>query len=196
MPFAQANGLDICYESFGAEDAPAVMLIMGLGAQLISWPDEFVKRLVKAGYRVVRFDNRDIGLSTKCDDGQDWTVYKRTFVSSFLGRTVPSPYSLQDMADDTVGLMDALGIAKAHIVGASMGGMIAQLVAASHPSRALSLVSIMSSSGSRRVPLGKLKCILGWGGRLNQTSEKTFCSTWLTAGSYTPARAFRASQAN
>lgn len=163
MPFAQTNGIEICYESFGAEEAPAIVLIMGLGAQLISWPEPFVEMLVKAGYRVVRFDNRDAGLSSKCEDGQDWSVSKRTFVSSFIGRTVPSPYTLQDMANDTVGLMDALSIEKAHIVGASMGGMIAQLVAASKPDRVLSMVSFMSTSGSRRVPLGKMKCILRLG---------------------------------
>ena len=163
MPFANANGIEICYESFGPEDSPAVLLIMGLGAQLISWPEAFVEMLVKGGYRVIRFDNRDSGLSTKFEDGQNWAVSKRTFISSFLGRVVPSPYTLQDMADDAVGLLDALKIEKAHIVGASMGGMIAQLIAASYPQRTLSLISFMSSSGSRRVPLGKMKCILRLG---------------------------------
>ncbi len=163
MPFAQANGIELCYESFGAEDSPAVLLIMGLGAQLISWPDAFVEMLVKGGYRVIRFDNRDAGLSTKFEDGQNWAVSKRTFISSFLGRVVASPYTLQDMADDAVGLLDALKIDKAHIIGASMGGMIAQLVAVHYPQRTRSLISFMSSSGSRRVPLGKMKCILRLG---------------------------------
>lgn len=163
MPFVKANGLEFCYESLGAEDAPVVMLIMGLGAQLISWPDALVKDLLRAGYRVVRFDNRDAGLSSKLDDGQDWRVTKSTFLSSYFGRPVASPYTLQDMADDTVAIMDALNIADAHLVGASMGGMIAQLVAASYPQRTRSLISFMATSGSRRVPLGKLKCLLRMG---------------------------------
>lgn len=163
MPIAQANGIELCYESLGAEDAPALLLIMGLGAQMISWPDALIKGFVKAGYRVIRFDNRDVGLSTKFEDGQDWAVSKRTFVASFLGRLPASPYTLEDMANDAAGLLDFLKVDRAHVVGASMGGMIAQLLAVHHPQRVLSLTSFMSTSGSRRVPLGKMKCILRLG---------------------------------
>lgn len=163
MQFAEVNGIKICYESLGPEDAPAVLLIMGLGAQLISWPDAFIKPFLKAGYRVIRFDNRDSGLSSKMDDGQNWAITKTTFISSYLGRAVPAPYRLVDMAKDSVGLLDALKIEKAHIIGASMGGMIAQHIALKYPERVRSLVSFMSTSGSRRVPLGKMKCILRLG---------------------------------
>lgn len=163
MQFADINGVKICYESLGPEEAPVVMLIMGLGAQLISWPDEFVKTFLKEGYRVIRFDNRDSGLSSRMDDGQNWAVTRTTFMSSYFGRKVPAPYRLVDMANDSVGLLDELNVESAHIIGASMGGMIAQHVAARYPERVRSLVSFMSTSGSRRVPLGKMKCILRLG---------------------------------
>lgn len=163
MQFAEVNGVKICYESLGPEEAPAVMLIMGLSAQLISWPDQFVKAFLKAGYRVIRFDNRDSGLSSRMDDGQNWAVTKTTFISSYLGRTVPTPYRLADMAKDSIALLDELGIERAHVIGASMGGMIAQHMAYRYPDRVRSLVSFMSTSGSRRVPLGKMKCILRLG---------------------------------
>lgn len=163
MQVAEVNGVKICYESLGPEEAPAVMLIMGLSAQLISWPDQFVKAFLKAGYRVIRFDNRDSGLSSQMDDGQNWAVTKTTFISSYLGRAVPAPYRLADMAKDSVALLDELGIETAHVIGVSMGGMIAQHVAARYPERVRSLVSFMSTSGSRRVPLGKMKCILRLG---------------------------------
>ena len=124
----RSNGIELYYESFGKPSNPAIVLIMGLDAQCVIWSMGFIEPLVKAGYNVVRFDNRDIGLSTWIDD---W--YRST------------PYTLEDMAADTVGLLDALQIKKAHIMGASMGGMIAQRVAISYPERVLSLTSIMSS---------------------------------------------------
>lgn len=172
MRFAKANGIEICYDSYGPEDAPVMLLIMGLGAQLIAWPDRLVKDFVKAGYRVIRFDNRDVGLSTKFDDGQNWTVTKRTFLGAMIGRRPAAPYRLQDMADDVAGLLDALNIEKAHVVGASMGGMIAQLVAVHHPQRLLSMTCFMSTSGNPRLPLGKLKCLLRLGRSAKSAARK------------------------
>jgi pimeloyl-ACP methyl ester carboxylesterase len=151
MPSVNANGIKIEYESFGAEGAPAIVLIMGLGMQMIAWPDPFCKTLAAAGFRVIRFDNRDIGLSTHFDDrGVPNMIW--AFLKARVGLKVRGPYDLNYMAADTVGLMDALQLREAHIVGASMGGMIAQQVAAKYPARAKSLVSIMSTSGDRRLP--------------------------------------------
>jgi pimeloyl-ACP methyl ester carboxylesterase len=151
MATVTANGLRIEYESFGSNDAPVIILIMGLGMQLIAWPDPFCEKLAAAGFRVIRFDNRDIGLSTYFDDrGVPNMVWQ--FIKARIGLRVRAPYDLNDMAADTVGLMDVLQIDKAHIVGASMGGMIAQQIAAKYPARVRSLVSIMSTSGDRRLP--------------------------------------------
>lgn len=151
MPSIKANGISLTYEAAGDPAGVPVVLIMGLGMQLIAWPDEFVEGLVEQGYYVVRFDNRDAGLSTKMDahgtPNLVWAWFK-----SLLGFSVGAPYTLHDMVADTVGLMDSLAIPKAHIVGASMGGMIAQLMAARHPERVLSLVSLMSSSLRRGLP--------------------------------------------
>ena len=146
MAQVQANGITIEYEDHGDADAPVVLLIMGLGAQLVRWPIELVDDLVARGYRVIRFDNRDVGLSTKFDHAGTPNIVWTAMIQQF-GRTPPVPYTLQDMAADAVGLLDALNIEAAHIVGASMGGMIAQLVAGSWPERTLSLTSIMSTTG-------------------------------------------------
>jgi len=151
----KANHIDIEVEDTGADGSqaarPAVLLIMGLGMQLIEWPQALVQSLVDAGYRVIRFDNRDIGLSQHFDalgaPNVFWTAMKLR-----LGVPVRPPYSLRDMALDAVGVLDALGLQKAHVVGASMGGMIAQRVALAAPERVLSLTSIMSSSGARKLP--------------------------------------------
>jgi pimeloyl-ACP methyl ester carboxylesterase len=120
-----------------------VLLIMGLGAQLIVWPEDFCRLLAGAGHHVVRFDNRDVGLSTWFDEAGEPDMMA-LFGAAMAGQSVESPYSLSDMADDAVGVLDALGIDSAHIVGASMGGMIAQQVAINHPDRTSSLCSIMS----------------------------------------------------
>lgn len=151
MPVAQANGLDIFYDEIGDASASAVLLIMGLGTQMIAWSDDFRQRLASRGFRVVRFDNRDIGLSQKLD-GAPIPSLPVAIAKAWLGLKVASPYSLTDMARDTVGLLDALGIDRAHVVGASMGGMIAQIMAAKQPERVRSLVSMMSTSGARRLP--------------------------------------------
>ncbi|AOF86163.1 alpha/beta hydrolase family protein [Hydrogenophaga sp. RAC07] len=145
------NGLRIEFESDGDEHAPAVVLTMGLGMQLTAWPTSLVQALVQAGHRVIRFDNRDVGLSSQLDHlgvpNVGWQL-----VRSRLGLAVRSPYSLQDMAQDTIGLLDALGVQRAHLVGVSMGGMISQRVAATVPQRVLSLTSVMSSSGAPGLP--------------------------------------------
>jgi len=147
-----ANGLQIEVDDTGGEDGrPVILLIMGLGMQLVAWPTAFVQQLVDAGFRVVRHDNRDIGLSQGFDHAGTGNVVWQT-IRHRLGLKVRSAYTLQDMARDSLGVLDALGIAKAHIVGASMGGMIAQRIAAFMPQRATSLVSIMSSSGARGLP--------------------------------------------
>jgi pimeloyl-ACP methyl ester carboxylesterase len=152
----RANGIDIEVEDSAQKDAsfatkPAVLLIMGLGMQLIAWPPEMVRALEEAGYRVVRFDNRDVGLSSHFDAlGKPnllWASLKYK-----LGLVPAAPYTLSDMAADALGVLDALKIDQAHVVGVSMGGMIAQRVAVAAPRRTLSLTSIMSTSGARGLP--------------------------------------------
>ncbi len=128
MPRAHANGIEIEYETFGPVDAPPILLINGLGSQMTRWPAPFCEKLVARGYRAIRFDNRDVGLSTWFQSGDR--------------------YTLSDMAADAMGLLDHLKIDRAHIVGVSMGGMIAQTVAIEHPQRTLSLTSIMSATGA------------------------------------------------
>lgn len=151
MPQAQTNGIAIEYEEFGAAADPVVLLIMGLGAQLTRWPIAFCTKLVARGYRVIRFDNRDVGRSTHLDTAPVPDL-GQVVAARMAGMRIDVPYTLQDMAVDTVGLLDALHIDKAHIVGASMGGMIAQLIAADYPQRVLSLTSIMSTSSNPALP--------------------------------------------
>jgi pimeloyl-ACP methyl ester carboxylesterase len=148
---AKANGIEICYEIFGAPDAEPMLLIMGLGAQMIHWDDEFCQQLAARGFRVIRFDNRDIGLSTKFSGGKRLTPFELLKLRMF-GIPVESSYKLRDMANDTIGLMDVLGIKSAHLVGASMGGMIAQEATINTPQRVRSLTSIMSTTGNPRLP--------------------------------------------
>ena len=143
-----ANGIEIEAESHGDPAAPAVLLIMGLGMQLSAWPDELIAGLLEHGLRVITFDNRDTGLSTKFDDFAPISMVQ-AFWRYTLGLRVRAPYRLDDMATDAAALLDALGIARAHVVGASMGGMIGQQLAARHPGRVLTLTSIMSTTGSR-----------------------------------------------
>jgi proline iminopeptidase len=138
------------FESLGDPSHPVIVLIMGLGMQLTSWPDGFCQALVDSGFRVVRFDNRDSGLSAQVW-GRKPPHMVWAMAASLLGLPVRTPYTLQDMAGDAVRVMDALQIERAHIVGVSMGGMIGQVLAAHHPQRVLSLTSIMSSSGNPRL---------------------------------------------
>ncbi len=152
MTRTTANGIEIEYESFGAEGREVVLLIMGHTAQLTKWPIELCEELVHRGYRVVRFDNRDCGLSTKLDHLglPDWEAMGRALAE---GRKPEIPYHLDDMAADAVGLLDSLGIKSAHIVGASLGGMISHLVAADYPERTRSLTSIMCTPSRQDRPL-------------------------------------------
>ena len=147
----RANGIDIEVEDSGGAGRPAVLLSMGLGMQLIAWPPALVQALVDAGFRVIRHDNRDIGLSQHFDElgtpNLLWAMLKHR-----MGLAVKAPYGLPDMARDAVGVLDALGVQRAHVVGVSMGGMIAQRVALQAPERVASLTSIMSSSGARGLP--------------------------------------------
>jgi pimeloyl-ACP methyl ester carboxylesterase len=151
VPNAIANGIDITYEEFGDPAAPVILLIMGLGAQLTMWREAFCRRLADAGFRVIRYDNRDVGLSTKLEAAGVPNMAEN-MRRVMAGQPVEAPYTLSDMARDAIGLLDTLAIARAHIVGVSMGGMIAQIVAATYPERVRSLVSIMSTSGRPDLP--------------------------------------------
>jgi pimeloyl-ACP methyl ester carboxylesterase len=148
---AHANGIDLCYEIFGDADAEPMLLIMGLGAQMIHWDDDFCRQLAGRGFRVIRFDNRDIGKSSQLSGGKKLTPLELLKLR-FLKIPVAAPYKLSDMAQDTVALMDALKIRTAHLVGASMGGMIAQEIAITFPERVRSLTSIMSTTGNPKIP--------------------------------------------
>ena len=143
MPNVRANGIDIEYDEFGKPDDPALLLIMGFTAQMIAWDERLCQQLAGRGFRVIRFDNRDVGLSSKIEGGPEPDVS-----AAMDGDTSSASYTIDDMADDAAGLPDALGIGRAHIVGASMGGFIAQTFALRHPEKTLSLCSIMSSTGN------------------------------------------------
>jgi pimeloyl-ACP methyl ester carboxylesterase len=151
MPHARANGIRIEYETFGDPAAPAMLLIMGLGGQLIHWPEAFCRQLSERGLRVIRYDNRDTGLSSTFEKAgaPDFAQAAALFAQ---GEPLNPPYTIEDMADDAAGLLDALGIEKAHVCGMSMGGMIAQTLAIRHPSRVLSLTSVFSSTGDPNLP--------------------------------------------
>lgn len=151
MPKVTANGLEIEYDTHGDPANPPMLLVMGLGAQMTLWPIEFVQALADRGFHVIRYDNRDIGLSQKFEGakapGVMWHVIRKRF--GFPPRV---PYTLSDMAADGMGVLDALGIDRAHVVGASMGGMIAQLMAVEHGHRLLSLTSVFSTTGNAKLP--------------------------------------------
>ena len=143
---APANGIELCYQEMGDPDGEPLLLVMGLATQMLAWDEEFCAMLAERGFRVVRFDNRDIGRSTKIK-----AAGLPSRLDMFVGRRASAPYLLRDMAADTFGLMDHLGIESAHLVGASMGGMIVQTAAIERPERVRSITSIMSTTGSRRV---------------------------------------------
>ncbi|MGS2720774.1 alpha/beta fold hydrolase [Paraglaciecola aestuariivivens] len=147
----QSNGIKINYDSFGDPSNPPVVLIMGLATQMIFWHQDFCRLLASLGFWVIRFDNRDVGKSAWLTDYPSSTIWQFIAKQVFKRRIKPA-YHLKDMAKDTLGLLDALGIAKCHLVGASMGGMIAQIVAIEAPERLYSLTSIMSTTGSRSLP--------------------------------------------
>jgi pimeloyl-ACP methyl ester carboxylesterase len=150
--FAKSGELDIYYQDLGDPSDPPVLLIMGLGAQLLLWRDGFCEKLVDRGYRVIRFDNRDVGLSSKLDGQNVDTIQYASMARSALGLKSPAVYTLEDMADDAAAVLEHLGIDTAHIVGASMGGMIAQVFAARHAARTLSLGVIFSSNNRAALP--------------------------------------------
>jgi pimeloyl-ACP methyl ester carboxylesterase len=149
MPTAPANGIELWYETIGDPDDVPLLLVSGLGSQGITWADDFCKAFVRDGFYVIRFDNRDVGLSTKIESPQ--LNFAEELAKGFSGEPVNAPYVLTDMAADAVGLLDHLGIDSAHIVGASMGGMIVQTMAIEHPDRVRTMTSIMSTTGERDV---------------------------------------------
>lgn len=186
MPQVRANNIDIEYESFGRDSDPAVLLIMGFSGQLTLWPVSFCEGLAAQGFRVIRFDNRDVGKSTHLAQlgAPDIAGLMATLMS---GGQAKAPYALDDMAADAAGLLDALGIESAHIVGASMGGMIAQLVAVNHPAKTRSLVSIMSTTGRRDLPPAKPEAMAALMTPPASTSREdriaAAMNTWRTIGS-------------
>ncbi|MFX1388425.1 MAG: alpha/beta fold hydrolase [Promethearchaeota archaeon] len=154
MPIANINNITIEYETIGDPTSKPLLLIAGLGGQLIAWSSEICKNFAENGFFVIRFDNRDVGLSTKFDD--DGIPDMMEISAAYTRGEIPkSPYTLEDMADDAIGVLDALNIDKAHICGASMGGMIAQIIGYRHPSRVLSLAIIMSTTGNPELPPSK-----------------------------------------
>ncbi len=151
MPRVHTNGIEIAYDTFGEPQDRPLILIMGLSCQLVAWPERFCKKLAAKGHFVIRFDNRDVGLSTKLEDLGVPDIFE-VFAALREGKSMSSPYSLFDMAADTLGLMDALNLEKAHVCGLSMGGMIAQMMAIEYPQRVASLISMQSSTGAPGLP--------------------------------------------
>ena len=148
----------LAYDSIGNINDPAVLLIMGLGSQMTAWPLPLCQAIAKQGFRVIRFDNRDIGLSGKLQGIRPPALY-RVILSGLFGLKLETPYTLEDMAQDAINLLDELKIKKAHVIGASMGGMIAQLMAIHHPDRLLSLGAIMSTTSEPHLPRGKISVL-------------------------------------
>jgi pimeloyl-ACP methyl ester carboxylesterase len=177
---APVNGIELCYQEMGNPDGEPLLLVMGLATQMIAWDEEFCGMLAERGFRVVRFDNRDIGRSTKIR-----SAGLPGKLDMVIGRST-APYLLRDMAADTVGLMDHLGIESAHLVGASMGGMIVQSTAIEHPGRVRSLTSIMSTTGSRRVGHPSYRTfglLLGKPPREREAAIERVIKTFKTIGS-------------
>ena len=163
MPQITANGITLEYEAFGDPANPPLLLVMGLGAQMTLWPIELIEALTARGYYVIRYDNRDIGLSEKFGHAGVPDVRKVALMKLF-GLRPKLAYRLADMAADAADLLRVLGIDKAHVVGASMGGMIVQLLAANHPEKVLSMTSVMSTTGNRRLPRARpeaMKALMG-----------------------------------
>lgn len=186
MPNVNANNIQIEYETFGDPKAPPILLIMGLGGQMILWPEPFCQTLAQAGYYVIRFDNRDIGLSTRITLANK-TRLMRAGLKSFFGLPIQAPYTLDDMAQDALGLLDALQVDSAHVVGVSMGGMIGQILAAKYPARIKTFVCWMSSSGDPRLPGPSLKIQLRMFTRPKKTDRESLIQysmqTWRLIGS-------------
>ena len=149
--FADVGGVKLCYDSFGDVAAPTILLVMGLGAPMTAWDERFCATLAARGFRVVRFDNRDIGRSSRFDAPVNLD-FADLMLRRMRGERIDAPYTLRDMSADAVGLLDHLGVARAHVVGASMGGMIAQEMAIHFPDRLATLASVMSSTGNPLLP--------------------------------------------
>jgi pimeloyl-ACP methyl ester carboxylesterase len=152
MPRAHVDEIEIEYETFGSPQDPAVLLVMGLGAQMVLWDTELCERLAARGFYVIRYDNRDVGYSSKQSRRAGPIRVIASLICAVVGRPLRPPYTLSDMAADAVGLLDAIGVASAHVVGSSMGGMIAQVIAIEHPERVRSLTSISSTTGDPSLP--------------------------------------------
>ena len=186
MPHVQANGIQIEYETFGKPTDPALLLIMGLGGQLVLWPEALCRSLADGGYHVIRYDNRDVGLSSKIDSAGKPDL-NRAALRYMLRLPLTSGYSLEDMAADALGLLDALNIRRAHVVGLSMGGMIGQILAARHGERLLSFTAIMTTSGNRGLPQPSLKLRLRLTQRPKSTTREALVqhsmNTWKLIGS-------------
>jgi len=184
--YLMSNGLRLAFDEFGKPSDPTIILVMGLGTQMIAWPDTLCQGLADGGFRVIRFDNRDIGLSQKIEPRKPVNMMK-ILIRSKLGLSIRVPYTLQDMAADSVGVLDFLEIDSAHWVGASMGGMISQIVAAQYPERTLSLTSIMSTSGNPELPQAGLRVLKQLIKRPKRTNEKAYLKhsleTWAIIGS-------------
>lgn len=172
------TGIEIFYEEQGAADGPVILLVMGLGAQLTLWPDELVAALAGDGFRVIRYDNRDIGLSQKFEGARAPSPAVQVLRKK-IGFPARVPYTLRDMADDGIGLLDALGIERAHVVGASMGGMIVQLMAIHHAERLMTMTSIMSTTGSGKLPQAEPAAIGALTAPLKGTDEETLIAHGL-----------------
>lgn len=159
MPKAKVNNIEIEYETIGDPISKPLLLIAGLGSQMLAWSDEMCESFANRGFFVIRFDNRDIGLSTKLEDEgmPDFMEINATYASGEIPKV---PYTLEDMAGDAIGVLDALNIDKAHVCGASMGGMIAQIIAYTHPSRVLSLTVIMSTTANPELPPSKPEILM------------------------------------
>jgi pimeloyl-ACP methyl ester carboxylesterase len=150
MPVARSNGIEVAYETFGRASDPAVLLVNGFSSQLLGWDEKLCHLLATKGYRVIRFDNRDVGLTSKTDGSPPDVM--ALFEARLAGQPTPAPpYTLSDMAADGIDLLSALGLDRAHVVGMSMGGMIVQLMAIEHPDRVRSMTSIMSTTGNPAV---------------------------------------------
>ncbi|MFX0048650.1 MAG: alpha/beta fold hydrolase [Candidatus Hermodarchaeota archaeon] len=159
MPKANVNIIEIEYETIGKPTSKPLLLIAGLGSQLLAWSDEICENFANSGFFVIRFDNRDVGLSTKFEEA-GIPNFMEISAAHASGRIPKVPYTLEDMADDAIGVLDALNIDKAHILGASMGGMIAQIIGYRHPSRVLSLAVIMSTTGNPELPPSKAEVMM------------------------------------
>lgn len=188
VTLVRANGIELCYDTFGDPAAEPMLLVMGLGAQMIQWDEAFCMRLAERGFHVIRFDNRDVGKSQRFTGNGKLGMLEILRLRLF-GTKVHADYTLRDMAEDAVGLLDALGIARAHVVGVSMGGMIAQELAIGFPERLLSLTSIMSTTGDPKLPgptREAMRLLLASPPRSREEFLGRYSATWnlLRAGSF------------